>query len=115
MWGNRLFLMLSLDNGGLCGHQTSLATHRYTRFLKVGTCGNSKDDVLIDKFIFQQLMHSLQSINFFKLGTKLCLVDLPGYGFAYAKEEVKEAWEDLVSMQIIFYLSVVRLFLKSLV
>ncbi|KAK7301615.1 hypothetical protein RJT34_12483 [Clitoria ternatea] len=37
-----------------------------------------------------------QTINFFKLGTKLCLVDLPGYGFAYAKEEVKEAWEDLV-------------------
>ncbi|XP_021746605.1 uncharacterized protein LOC110712446 [Chenopodium quinoa] len=37
-----------------------------------------------------------QSINFFNLGTKLNLVDLPGYGFAYAKEEVKEAWEDLV-------------------
>ncbi|XP_039057106.1 probable GTP-binding protein EngB [Hibiscus syriacus] len=37
-----------------------------------------------------------QSINFFELGSKLCLVDLPGYGFAYAKEEVKEAWEDLV-------------------
>ena len=26
----------------------------------------------------------------------MCLVDLPGYGFAYAKEEVKEAWEELV-------------------
>ncbi|XP_052483576.1 uncharacterized protein LOC105789059 isoform X2 [Gossypium raimondii] len=38
----------------------------------------------------------LQSINFFQLGSKLCLVDLPGYGFAYAKEEVKEAWEELV-------------------
>ncbi|KAI9118057.1 hypothetical protein K1719_010389 [Acacia pycnantha] len=37
-----------------------------------------------------------QTINFFELGTKLCLVDLPGYGFAYAKEEVKEAWEELV-------------------
>ncbi|GMI96906.1 hypothetical protein like AT5G58370 [Hibiscus trionum] len=37
-----------------------------------------------------------QSINFFKLGSKFCMVDLPGYGFAYAKEEVKEAWEDLV-------------------
>jgi len=23
-----------------------------------------------------------QTINFFKLGSKLCLVDLPGYGFA---------------------------------
>ncbi|KAK4838157.1 hypothetical protein QYF36_011498 [Acer negundo] len=37
-----------------------------------------------------------QTINFFNLGTKLCLVDLPGYGFAYAKEEVKDAWEELV-------------------
>ncbi|GFZ13413.1 P-loop containing nucleoside triphosphate hydrolases superfamily protein [Actinidia rufa] len=31
-----------------------------------------------------------------QLGPKVCLVDLPGYGFAYAKEEVKEAWEELV-------------------
>lgn len=37
-----------------------------------------------------------QTINFFKLASKLCLVDLPGYGFAYAKEEVKETWEELV-------------------
>ncbi|KAG4920498.1 hypothetical protein AAZX31_18G053700 [Glycine max] len=37
-----------------------------------------------------------QTINFFQLGTKHCLVDLPGYGFAYAKEEVKESWEELV-------------------
>ncbi|KAH7564774.1 hypothetical protein JRO89_XS09G0023900 [Xanthoceras sorbifolium] len=37
-----------------------------------------------------------QTINFFNLGTKVCLVDLPGYGFAYAKEEVKDAWEELV-------------------
>ncbi|CAI0399500.1 unnamed protein product [Linum tenue] len=38
-----------------------------------------------------------QTINFFELG-KLCLVDLPGYGFAYAKEEVKDSWEELVSL-----------------
>ncbi|KAK9127290.1 hypothetical protein Syun_016087 [Stephania yunnanensis] len=37
-----------------------------------------------------------QTINFFNLGSKMCLVDLPGYGFAYAKEEVKDAWEELV-------------------
>ncbi|KAL6341457.1 hypothetical protein AAG906_032576 [Vitis piasezkii] len=37
-----------------------------------------------------------QTINFFKLGSKLSLVDLPGYGFAYAKEEVKDSWEELV-------------------
>lgn len=37
-----------------------------------------------------------QTINFFNLGPKLSLVDLPGYGFAYAKEEVKDSWEELV-------------------
>ncbi|XP_066385803.1 uncharacterized protein [Miscanthus floridulus] len=37
-----------------------------------------------------------QTINFFRLASKLCLVDLPGYGFAYAKDEVKESWEELV-------------------
>ncbi|KAK9126794.1 hypothetical protein Scep_015640 [Stephania cephalantha] len=37
-----------------------------------------------------------QTINFFNLGSKICLVDLPGYGFAYAKDEVKDAWEELV-------------------
>ncbi|CAH9094071.1 unnamed protein product [Cuscuta europaea] len=37
-----------------------------------------------------------QTINFFNLGRKLCLVDLPGYGFAYAKEELKESWQELV-------------------
>ncbi|KAK9160124.1 hypothetical protein Syun_006465 [Stephania yunnanensis] len=37
-----------------------------------------------------------QTINFFNLGSKMCLVDLPGYGFAYAKDEVKDAWEELV-------------------
>lgn len=37
-----------------------------------------------------------QTLNFFKLGSKVCLVDLPGYGFAYAKDEVKESWEQLV-------------------
>ncbi|RVW56463.1 putative GTP-binding protein EngB [Vitis vinifera] len=30
-----------------------------------------------------------QTINFFKLGSKLSLVDLPGYGFAYAKRKLR--------------------------
>lgn len=41
-----------------------------------------------------------QTINFFNLATKMSLVDLPGYGFAYAKEEVKDAWEELVKEYI---------------
>lgn len=42
-----------------------------------------------------------QSINFFTLKSKLCLVDLPGYGFAFAKEEVKTAWEELVKHYLV--------------
>lgn len=50
-------------------------------------------------------MFLLQTINFFKLGTKLSLVDLPGYGFAYAKEEVKDAWEELVSLTAMSFIA----------
>ncbi|KAI3738250.1 hypothetical protein L2E82_28273 [Cichorium intybus] len=39
-----------------------------------------------------------QTINFFNLGSKLCLVDLPGYGFAYAREEVKESCHHYFAM-----------------
>eukprot|EP00252_Welwitschia_mirabilis_P023137 TRINITY_DN6472_c0_g1_i1.p1 TRINITY_DN6472_c0_g1~~TRINITY_DN6472_c0_g1_i1.p1 ORF type:complete len:425 (-),score=60.04 TRINITY_DN6472_c0_g1_i1:369-1643(-) len=42
-----------------------------------------------------------QTIDFFNLGSKLCLVDLPGYGFAYAKDEVKEAWEEMVKEYVV--------------
>jgi len=43
------------------------------------------------------LLFLIQTINFFRLASKLCLVDLPGYGFAYAKDEVKDSWQELVS------------------
>lgn len=56
----------------------------------------------------------LQTINFFNLGPKHCLVDLPGYGFAYAKEEVKDAWEELVSCKQNFTSSFPAVFESSL-
>lgn len=37
-----------------------------------------------------------QQINFFNLGRGLCLVDLPGYGYASASKEKVRAWNDLV-------------------
>lgn len=37
-----------------------------------------------------------QQINFFSLGDKLILVDLPGYGFAKVPKEVKREWERLM-------------------
>ncbi|CBI15840.3 hypothetical protein VitviT2T_008450 [Vitis vinifera] len=41
-----------------------------------------------------------QTMNFFNLGSKLCVVDLPGYSSGYGKTEVKDAWEELVSMRL---------------
>lgn len=38
-----------------------------------------------------------RQINFFDLGGKLCLVDLPGYGFAAVSRSMKETWADLAS------------------
>jgi GTP-binding protein len=38
-----------------------------------------------------------RQINFFDLGTKLLLVDLPGYGFAQVSRSMKETWQDLAS------------------
>ena len=42
-----------------------------------------------------------RQINFFSLGDKLVLVDLPGYGYAKVGGAIKFSWEKL----IIFYLS----------
>lgn len=36
-----------------------------------------------------------QQINFFDLGGRLFLVDLPGYGFARVSRSLKEGWQDL--------------------
>jgi len=38
-----------------------------------------------------------QQINFFDLGGRLFLVDLPGYGFARVSRSLKEAWQDLAA------------------
>ena len=37
-----------------------------------------------------------RQLNFFDLGGRLMLVDMPGYGFAQASRGVKEDWQDLM-------------------
>lgn len=37
-----------------------------------------------------------QQINFFQVGEKLTLVDLPGYGFAKVPGDMKKGWEELI-------------------
>lgn len=88
------YLMHSQDNGVLRGHLINLAIPR---------CVSLSETLVVGffscVFCFGCLTVTvlLQTINFFNLGPKLNLVDLPGYGFAFAKEEVKDAWEELVS------------------
>ncbi|MEE8288021.1 MAG: ribosome biogenesis GTP-binding protein YihA/YsxC [Nitrosomonadaceae bacterium] len=38
-----------------------------------------------------------QHINFFKLGDRHFLVDLPGYGYAKVPSEIRQHWENLLS------------------
>jgi GTP-binding protein len=38
-----------------------------------------------------------RQINFFDLGNRLFLVDLPGYGFAQVSKSMKETWQDFAS------------------
>lgn len=38
-----------------------------------------------------------QQLNFFNLGDRLMLVDMPGYGFANVPLKLKYQWEDLIS------------------
>lgn len=38
-----------------------------------------------------------RQINFFDLGGRLFLVDLPGYGFAAVSKTMKETWQDLAA------------------
>ena len=37
-----------------------------------------------------------RQLNFFDLGGRLTLVDMPGYGFAQAAKEIKADWQDLM-------------------
>lgn len=39
---------------------------------------------------------STQTINFFDLGGRLMLVDLPGYGFARVSKDTRAGWSDMI-------------------
>lgn len=41
-----------------------------------------------------------QQINFFSLGGRLCLVDLPGYGFAAVSRRKVAGWQDLIGIYL---------------
>ncbi|HEX2891193.1 ribosome biogenesis GTP-binding protein YihA/YsxC [Vineibacter terrae] len=38
-----------------------------------------------------------RQLNFFDLGSRLMLVDLPGYGFAQVSKSLKQSWQDLAA------------------
>ena len=37
-----------------------------------------------------------RALNFFQMGKLGVMVDMPGYGFAFAKEGAKESWQKLI-------------------
>lgn len=41
-----------------------------------------------------------QQLNFFNLGDRLILVDMPGYGFANVPLKMKQQWEQLISQYL---------------
>lgn len=41
-----------------------------------------------------------QAIHFFRVGSRVCLVDLPGYGYAKAPGPVRKAWKPLIDSYI---------------
>ncbi len=43
-----------------------------------------------------------QALNFFNIGEKLCLVDLPGYGFARVPLPVKASWGKMIESYLKF-------------
>jgi len=57
-----------------------------------------------------------QAINFFRVGDKLCFVDLPGYGYAKVSIEVKKNWGPMIqtylkerkSLKLILFLFDIR-------
>jgi GTP-binding protein len=41
-----------------------------------------------------------QQVNFFELGERLLLVDMPGYGYAQASKQKVKAWTDLIRLYL---------------
>lgn len=52
-----------------------------------------------------------QQLNYFKLGNKLYLVDLPGYGFAKAPKEIVKNWQNLIKTYLVGRANLRRVFL----
>lgn len=52
-----------------------------------------------------------QQINFFSLGNKISLVDLPGYGYAAVSKQIRMQWDDLILNYLRHRKNLVRVFL----
>lgn len=52
-----------------------------------------------------------QQLNYFNLGDKLYLVDLPGYGFAKAPKDIVKNWQKLINSYLVGRATLRRVFL----
>ncbi len=52
-----------------------------------------------------------QQINFFSLGNKISLADLPGYGYAAVSKQTRMQWDELILNYLRYRKNLVRIFL----
>lgn len=52
-----------------------------------------------------------QQINFFSLGNRISLADLPGYGYAAVSKQIRMQWDDLILNYLRYRKNLIRIFL----
>lgn len=52
-----------------------------------------------------------QQINFFSLGNRISLSDLPGYGYAAVSKQIRMQWDDLILNYLRYRKNLIRIFL----
>ncbi|MFW6278863.1 MAG: ribosome biogenesis GTP-binding protein YihA/YsxC [Bacillota bacterium] len=77
--------------------------HRLPEFAFVGRSNVGKSS-LLNKVVGNSKLARVSSrpgrtqcINFYNINHQVCLVDLPGYGFARVPDKVKEEWRELIN------------------
>ena len=86
----------------VCGITSKLPENSYMEFAFAGKSNVGKSSLINGLMNRKSLARTsaqpgkTQTINFYQVNNQLYLVDLPGYGYARANQEVKAAWGKMV-------------------